>query len=333
VFLSPATSLTGSIFAERRSEFKVFLREDVGASLQFNRFGLRRIPITLTYRFSYGVTRANAVSFCAFFLACRESDVAQLSDRRLAATLVGTAVRQRVNNLLDPSRGDAYSVEATFSSPVIGSSRFSQFTRLVGDAAWYTPLSKGVVLAARLRGGLIFAPELALSGSAANFVPPDQRFYAGGANDVRGFERNQLGPVVYLVDSSDVQNGNPLVDSVTVAPIGGNTLAVGNVELRLPSPFLPGRLRWAVFADVGGVWERGATFGANAVLRVTPGVGFRFATPLGPVRFDAAYNHYQLAAGALYVRKGNDLELLRNEYQTGRRAGPITLQISVGQAF
>jgi outer membrane protein insertion porin family len=260
--------------------------------------------------------------------------VQQLSDRRWAATLVGTISRQRVNNLLDPSRGDIYSLETTFSSPIIGSSRFSQFTRVVGDASWYRPLGSEVVLAARLRGGVIFAPELALTGGAANFVPPEQRFYAGGANDVRGFERNQLGPQVYLVDSSDVTGGVVDADSVTVAPIGGNTLAVGNIELRLPSPsFLPSRLRWAIFTDIGGVWERGGNFGSNALLRVTPGIGIRFATPLGPVRFDAAYNHYQLPPGALYVRRGDELALLQNDYQTGKRARSITLQISVGQAF
>src|SRR2546428_10011331 len=32
-------------------------------------------------------------------------------------------------------------------------------------------------------------------------------------------------------------------------------------------------------------------------LRVTPGVGLRFATPLGPVRLDAAYNGYPSEPG------------------------------------
>ena len=48
-------------------------------------------------------------------------------------------------------------------------------------------------------GRPIVAPKLQLAGGASNFIPPDQRFYAGGANDVRGFDRNELGPVVYTV--------------------------------------------------------------------------------------------------------------------------------------
>ena len=38
------------------------------------------------------------------------------------------------------------------------------------------------------------------------FIPPEQRFYAGGPNDVRGFERNELGPVVYVIPQSAVTN-------------------------------------------------------------------------------------------------------------------------------
>jgi outer membrane protein assembly complex protein YaeT len=332
-FLSPSNSITGTLFAERRSEFKVYLREDVGASIDFSRLTARRFPVTFGYRISYGSTHANAVSFCAFFLACRSGDVAQLSDRRWVATLTGSVSSQTVNSLLDPSKGSAYSLETTFSSPLIGSSKFSQFTRVVGDATWYRPVGGDVVVAARLRGGLIFAPELTLSGGAANFIPPDQRFYAGGSNDVRGFERNQLGPLVYLVDSTAVHNGQANPDSVTVAPIGGNTLAVGNLELRLPSPVLSSKLRWVVFVDVGGVWERGAGFGSNALLRVTPGIGLRFGTALGPVRLDAAYNQYDLPPGALYVNRGPDLVLLQNDYRQPRRGSPITFQLSVGQAF
>ena len=36
------------------------------------------------------------------------------------------------------------------------------------------------------------------------FIPPEQRFYAGGPNDVRGFERNELGPVIYVVSKGVV---------------------------------------------------------------------------------------------------------------------------------
>ena len=37
-----------------------------------------------------------------------------------------------------------------------------------------------------------------------SFIPPEHRFYAGGPSDVRGFHRNELGPVVYVVETFTV---------------------------------------------------------------------------------------------------------------------------------
>lgn len=339
-FISPSNALTASLFAERRSEFLVYLREDVGASFTFTRETQRRTPVALTYRISVGRTLANAVSFCAFFNACRADDLAQLTSRRLQATLTGTLSRQRVNNLIDPTRGSITSFEVSHSSKFIGSSSFSQFTRFVADFSWYRPLGSDVVLATHVRGGVTVSPKVQLSENASNFVPPEQRFYAGGANDVRGYNRNELGPVVYVVPDTAVTRRPGEADSiqvregaVSVAPTGGNTLLLGNVEFRLPSPVFSPRLRWAVFLDAGTVWERGTN--SSAALRFTPGIGLRVATPLGPVRFDVAYNGYDQPRGALYEveTQTGDLKLLLDSYQRPTRRSPFTLQFSIGQAF
>ncbi|MEP6590620.1 MAG: BamA/TamA family outer membrane protein [Gemmatimonadota bacterium] len=331
-FLSPDNALVVSLFSERRSEYKVYLREEVGTSVAITRETYARIPVTLAYRFGYGTTDANAVSFCAFFNACVASDIAQLRERRILATLSLNATRQRVNNLLDPSRGTVLSAQATVSSRFIGSSDRQQFFRLVGDAAVYFPLSRSIVLAGHVRAGAIYAPLIDLgSGSRANFVPPDQRFYAGGPNDVRGYDRNELGPVVYVVrDSSVNEDGVPDVNAVRVAATGGNRTAVANLELRMPSPIFSQRLRFAAFVDAGTLWEGGGA----APIRVTPGVGLRFASPLGPVRFDVGYNAYRLQSGALYAANSTTGELsLINPSYVKDRGRHYTLHFSVGQAF
>ncbi len=334
-FISPSNIITFSLFAERRSEFAVYLREDVGGSIALSRETEKRIPISVVYRLSYGRTEANPVSFCAFFNACTETDIQQLRDRRLIATLTLGVQRTRVNNPLDPVRGSALSAEATYSSNLIGSSRFAQFTRFAGDASLYQPMGN-VVLGLHVRSGMVFAPRLVLGGGAANFIPPEQRFYAGGPNDVRGFNRNELGPLVYVVRQSAVAvDGSVNEDSVRVVPTGGNTLVVGNAELRVPSPVFPGRFRLAGFVDAGTVWERGGGPGSGPALRFTPGVGLRFVTPLGPARMDVAYNPYNLPSGRLYaIQSSGDLLLLGEDYRRTRRTGRgWVLQFGVGQAF
>jgi hypothetical protein len=109
-------------------------------------------------------------------------------------------------------------------------------------------------------------------------------------------------------------------------------VASANAELRFPSPFFRERLRIATFVDAGTVWERGRT---DPIIRVTPGIGLRIATPLGPARLDLAYNPASLLPGTLYVvEQDNTLTV-----DTGRtpfalnRPGSFTVHFAVGQPF
>jgi outer membrane protein assembly complex protein YaeT len=303
-FLSPNNAITLSLFSERRSEFKVYLRQESGVSVALTRITpRRRNPLSLTYTLSYGRTEATDESLCSFFSACTSEAIEPLRENLILATLSALATFSRVNSPVDPTRGSLSSVELTYSSKYIGSSSLQQFTRFTAGQAWYRPVSRDVIVSWRLRGGIIFSPTLDVATQSGAFIPPEQRFYAGGPNDVRGFERNELGPVVYVIPQSAVDSaaahgqGIP-ADSVQVAATGGNTFVLGNIELRVPSPVFSSRLRLAAFVDAGGVWQREGP-SSSKVVRVTPGFGIRLATPLGPARLDVAYNPYKLQPGPL----------------------------------
>lgn len=333
-FLSPDNTLVLTIFSERRSEYAVYLRDEVGTELALTRETRAQIPVTLGYRLSFGRTQANQVSFCQFFNACLSEDVAQLRERRVLTTLTLSAVRQRTNNLLDPTRGSVLSAEATVSSKYLGSSSLQQFVRLVTDGSVYLPVGRRSVLAGRLKAGVIFSPRVELGSGSTNFVPPEQRFYAGGPNDLRGYERNELGPVVYVVprDSlkvSDTGDTTYSSSDLRVAATGGDRLALGSVEFRFPAPLLSDRFRLAAFVDAGALWSRTGTAG----LRITPGAGLRVESPLGPVRFDVGYNPYQLEEGAVYTAaESGDLVLVRNRDRR-ERDRRYTIHFSIGHAF
>jgi outer membrane protein assembly complex protein YaeT len=339
-FLSSNNTISVSLYTERRSEFRVYLRRETGTTITLRReTPRRRIPLSLAYNLSYGRTEATPVSFCASFNACTPDVVELLRQNRVLATLTANATIPQVNNPLDPSRGSLKTFEVTVSSRFLGSSSFQQFTRMVADAAWYRPLSRDVVLSWRVRGGIIFSPEVDVATQSGNFVPPEQRFYGGGPNDVRGFDRNELGPVVYVVPQGEVDAAaaaqRPIrPDSVEVAATGGNTIAVGNVELRVPSPFLSQRLRFAAFVDAGGVWQRGLE-NSPAKIRVTPGVGIRLNTPLGPARLDVAYNGYKLQEGPLFQfdEEGILTPVPGQESYILERGSNLTWHFAVGQPF
>jgi outer membrane protein assembly factor BamA len=341
-FFTPNVTGTFSLFAERRSEFAIYRREDIGGSLGLIRETARRTPIALSYRLSYGATEATAATFCAFFNACTPDDTTRLRQKRLLGIVTAGISWPRQNNPLDPTRGHFYALDASHSSRFTGSASLQTFTRFSGDAAWYQTLgSSSAVLSWHLRGGIIFSPRVSLDSASGNFIPPEERFYAGGPNDVRGYNLNELGPVVYVVNAiTGDSTGNATlaqVDSGLIrprfSPTGGNTLGLGQLELRVPAPVWGQRLRLALFVDAGTLYERGKTNLAPIQLRVTPGAGLRLNTPLGPARFDVAYNGYDQPPGALYLQKADGtLALVRTDF-VQKRQSRLTYHFSFGQPF
>ena len=191
------------------------------------------------------------------------------------------------------------------------------------------------MLSFRLRGGISYAPLSQIGDQSVHYIPPEHRFYAGGPNDVRGYELNELGPINYVVvnDSFPVDSiGTGVIPEgdVRFSPIGGNMLLLGNVELRIPSPIWSNFMRIVGFVDAGMLYERGQTV---AAVRVTPGVGLRFVTPLGPARVDVGYNPYGRQSGTLYLSRQGELFKITDDFDPGGTPNRYTLHFAVGQPF
>ena len=384
---------TVTLYSELRSEYKVFRRyTPVGAILSLSQQLRGRIPTTYAYQLEYGHTDAEPAIFCGVIGVCDVNEQTFLKRSQRLATASVTLGRDRRNDAFYPTAGSSMSLELRNASRFIGSDPNLQFNKVVADASWYWALPRSSVLVARLRGGLVFGQRLTVGGDRTVFIPQQERLYAGGANTVRGFRQNELGPVVYLPHDYQVCI-NPRGDCIVATadrdtvyfsakpdakpvtlPVGGNSVAVANLELRMPSPFIPERLQVAFFADAGQVWTRGGTGAEQSFgnMRVTPGIGARLASPVGPIRLDVGFNPYQRQAGAAYfdqpaqgksaplycVSPGNGLPVTRWKLKPGAgdplpvQANPargcpasyspsrrgtfidrLTFQASIGQAF
>ena len=337
-FISRAHTATVGLFAEKRSEPQIYTRQAVGMNVDVTINARRQVPVTLGYGFSFGSTKAQAAIYCTFFLLCDAASQAFLKKPRAFAAVTMTAVRDRVNNPLDPSQGSLVTATILHASRLVGSDTSYEFNRAEFEMSHYYPIGRRAVFAWRVRGGTILPQKITLSGQRVSYVPPDQRFYGGGPNSVRGYARNGLGPRVYISDNITVNGVDTTFNDVHSAATGGNSAFVLNAELRFPSPIFAQRVRLGLFVDVGQVWERGDELVAIQGVRVTPGAGVRFTTPLGPVRVDVAYNGYPPESGPLLYQAAQDSIIqVRPSYAP---PGPgktlwsrLVLQLAVGQVF
>jgi len=382
LFLGLRTVPTLTVYSQRVSEYNAYVRTTaIGGIASLIWRGLTRTPVTLAYSMDLGRTEAQPALFCAVFNLCEAAEREKVQETQRLGILSLAVVRDNSNSLMSPTRGSIVRLEARYSSPVTLSDSGLQFSKVLGDASRYINAGGGNVLAMRLRGGTFLGRSV---GSATNFIPPSERLYGGGPTTVRGYAQNQLGSLLYIsqgyqqktfLSSTPLPGGS--VDSVwlvsdtasrRVVPVGGNTLLVGNLELRLRSPFLPDVLQWTAFTDAGSVWNRGGGSGLNRVrLKVTPGIQMTAFTPVGPVRAAVGYNPYQRPAGPLYyeatneggelicVTPGNtipthitsdangvvtnirqDAGECRSEFQPAKESGffnKLTFSFAIGQAF
>ncbi len=304
------STLAISVFAERRSEFDAYLYQTVGASIAL-RMGLggRKPSVSLAYRLSRDRTEAEPAVDCVFFDICDPSATAIFERPIRQASLAASVVSTTTDNPLEPTNGRVLSVELTTARALVGSQ--VRFDRMVVEGVRYVPLRHRRVLAFRLRGGVLDAGFGRFADSTFRYVPPSERFYAGGPTTVRGFGRNEMGPVVYVADSLRITTVGTASDTTYVnlrlSPSGSAALVLGNVELRLPTGLFANRLSVAFFADGGRLWQQRGERLVPGRFYLTPGAGMIIATPLGPMRLDIAYNGYDRQAGPLYVIQGTQL--------------------------
>jgi len=169
--------------------------------------------------------------------------------------------RDTTDNILNPTKGT-----------VVSTGLESSFTALGSDVNYL----KGTI---ELRGykkyrDMVFAKRITVGviqpfGDTGTFdIPIFKRFFAGGSVSMRGFPFQKLGP---LDENND--------------PLGGNSLLVGSFEVRFP---IYRDFGGVAFFDYGNVYPREWSFPIDEI-KYAPGLGLRYDTIIGPIRFDVGY--------------------------------------------
>jgi outer membrane protein assembly complex protein YaeT len=266
----------------------------------------------LDYRFTYRRVKASDVEISP-------DQIPLLSQPVRVGMPEFSFIRDKRDNPLETTKGNYNTVDAGVASGYFGSE--SAFSRIFLQNSTYQPFGKNrpssrkFVFARSTRIGVentygntaILSPgascpnPLSLSPApTCSVIPLPERFFSGGGNSHRGFGLNQAGPR----------------DPRTGFPLGGAAIFLNNLELRFPPanlPFFGDNLSFAIFHDAGNVFTDGADM-VNSLLHwqqrnrsacrnpltglqcnynyisQAVGVGVRYRTPVGPVRFDFGYN-------------------------------------------
>ena len=260
-----------SISGERTTENPLFEARLQDASLQFQRYLDRLKTIQLQLRYDFNHTRLTQLLV---------PELVQPADRDVKLSYVsGTVIRDTRDKPLDAHRGEYQTIDFRVVPSAFGST--ANFTRLLSQYAFYKPVH-----------GMVFANSFRL-GLAAAFsntqVPTSQRFFSGGGTSLRGFPINEAGPIRYVPFCPGPGTTDPASCPQIPIPIGGNQLFIFNSELRYPIPVM-NNLGGVLFYDGGNVYRRINFRDFVDHFTSTVGIGFRYNTPIGPVRFDIGRN-------------------------------------------
>jgi outer membrane protein insertion porin family len=173
------------------------------------------------------------------------------------------------NNRLFPTKGWLHSYNIQFAHEVLGSQ--IPFIRHTVQSRWYFPLFWNFVFKTNAELGIV-------TTSRPQGLPIFERFFLGGILSVRGFPPMSLGPKLKVADRYDP--AATLVDFNK----GGNKQLYFNFELEFPI-FQKVGILGVIFLDTGNAFDDHESISWER-MRSSVGFGFRWYSPVGPLRFE-----------------------------------------------
>ena len=193
------------------------------------------------------------------------SDIKDQEGKSINSSVTTTLSYNTTDNRLDPSSG----LDSSVSWEIAGLGGTEKYSKYILDARKFWPWKWDTVFSAHGQFGFVHSLD-------SDEVPIDERFYLGGIYNIRGFENREVGPRDEYGDF-----------------IGGDTETYFNFEYIFPL-YKELQIKGVTFFDVGNTWSSDDYWGeddkAFASWRYSAGAGIRWASPLGPMRFEYGFN-------------------------------------------
>ncbi|MFI0435467.1 MAG: autotransporter assembly complex family protein [Parachlamydiaceae bacterium] len=166
-----------------------------------------------------------------------------------------------VDSILEPTKGMTLLLKTIPSLQMFKPQFAYCINTFTGSIYQALTEDKRHIFAAKLMLGCIF-------GANQHEIPPPERFYAGSESTIRGYRFSTISPI-----------------GAERKPLGGRSLFIYSMELRnrIGEDF-----GLVFFYDIGNVYKN-AYPDFNDAIRQCIGLGIRYYTPIGPIRFDLAF--------------------------------------------
>ncbi|MCX6566356.1 MAG: BamA/TamA family outer membrane protein, partial [Candidatus Aminicenantes bacterium] len=195
-----------------------------------------------------------------YFLEIAESEIDRQHYPYSATSLSESLIWEARDDSFNPSRGHFFSAVVEWAYPLFKAE--SDYLKSFVKFQYFQPVGGRILLLGTFRGGL-----------GMGLIPIHERFFAGGSGTFRGQRFDGLGP-------KDAESGKP---------VGGKAIILFNIDAQfMPFPSWPA-FSLAVFYDKGNVFSNRKNVSFTA-LEDALGFGFRYKTPLGPLRIDLGWN-------------------------------------------
>lgn len=177
-----------------------------------------------------------------------------------AGSIIPRFVRDTLDNPLSPTKGS----RQVFSFEKSGLGGDAKYHLFEARNTWYTPLTTTKY------GDITFSWRLSAAFGESddeNPYPLFKRYFPGGINSVRGYQARTLGPA-----------------NASGHEYGGSKEFVTNFDVIFPLLSSAG-IRGVLFYDLGNAFDDGKSIDFSE-LRKAYGFGFRWASPMGPLRIE-----------------------------------------------
>jgi outer membrane protein insertion porin family len=230
-----------------------------GGDLRFGKEISEYVNVNIVYRYDI-IDISNVDPFAS-------NDLKKEEGTNVISSVTPGFIFDSRDNVFEPRKGDLLTGSIQGAGGPLGGDK--DFWKVSGRYSHFFPLPWNSAFEVRGRVGVgdVYGDT--------DDIPIYERFFAGGAYSIRGYEERAIGPV----------------DSITHDPLGGEAMLIGNLEYTLPvyrttdDSF---KIGLAAFFDTGNVWAKLGDIGSGDLFS---GIGFgvRLKTPMGPIKIDYGF--------------------------------------------